>query len=148
MDMISPAGRHQQRTRGHDGTAGGIDSHPPAGGPGAHANGVDTLAAPPFAITSQHADGAVTIAVRGELDLAVDPRLRVALEGAADGDRTVVLDLRDCSFMDSTALGTLLRFASAVGERLRVVCVRGQVLRVLKLTRCDRYLTIVVSDEA
>jgi len=146
--MTFPAGRHPQEERGHNGMADGIRSHPPAGASLGRVNGVDALQPPPFEITSQQADGAVTVAVRGELDLAVDPQLRVALEGATDGDRTVVLDLRECPFMDSTALGTMLRFGSAMGDRLRVVCARGQVLRVLKLTRCDRYLTLVVPEDA
>jgi anti-sigma B factor antagonist len=54
--------------------------------------------------------------VTGELDLHTEPDLRRRLEPLAEGAHaTVIVDLRDAPFVDSTALGTL----SALARRLR-----------------------------
>ena len=49
----------------------------------------------------------------------------------------VVLDLGGVEFIDSTALGTLLKAGDEVesaGKRMRVVCAEGPVRRLLEMT--------------
>ena len=64
---------------------------------------------PPFGARSQEKDGVATIALSGELDLATAPILSDSLapfEG--NGVSTIVLDLHDLTFIDSTGLHAFL----------------------------------------
>lgn len=93
-------------------------------------------------------DGGLTlVSLRGELDAHDAPRLREtfadALRRAPEG-RPVVLDLAEVSFLDSTALGSivgLLRRTREAGRDLRVVLPSGPALRIFELTGLDSLLT-------
>jgi len=64
-------------------------------------------------------DGTATVVPHGELDLATVSPLREATEAAIDaGARTLVFDLGDVTFLDSTALAV---FAQATQQVDRVV---------------------------
>ena len=77
---------------------------------------------PPFGARSQEKDGVVTIALSGELDMATAPILTDNLapfEG--NGVSTIVLDLQDLTFIDSSGLLAFLearRRAMSNGHRL------------------------------
>src|SRR5437773_2565005 len=84
---------------------------------------IEPPAAPPrLAVGVEREDGRVRVALSGELDLATVDELRgrlAAVEG--DGAPTVVLDLRELDFLDSTGIGELLaaqRRLRAAGRRL------------------------------
>jgi anti-sigma B factor antagonist len=82
-------------------------------------------------------DGIAVLALEGELDLAVAPRMRARIEHAADG-RAVVIDMRGVTFLDSAALKELLRARTelpARDVRLVLVGVPPPVRRLLDLTR-------------
>ncbi len=78
------------------------------------------------------------VVASGELDISATPRLStvLAMASASPGGR-LVLDLSEVAFIDSTALGTLLKAGGEVesaGKRLRVVCADGPVRRLLEMT--------------
>ncbi|HEV2875427.1 MAG TPA: STAS domain-containing protein [Thermoleophilaceae bacterium] len=81
--------------------------------------------------------GWYVITVGGECDLNAAPALSVAVEAAFQhGASTIVVDLQEVTFIDSTAIGILL----AARERLRrsggtfeVVCSVPAVVRVLEI---------------
>jgi anti-sigma B factor antagonist len=80
------------------------------------------------------------VAIEGELDLSTAPRLkRMLLDALRSGRGRLVVDLSRASFMDSTALGVLVgvRRALQAGERLAIVCPRGDILQVFELTGMD-----------
>jgi anti-sigma B factor antagonist len=81
--------------------------------------------------------GRHVIAVDGELDLAAAPDLRRAIEAAIDaGAVTLVIDLNEVTFIDSTAIGVLLATRERLvrsGGSLEVVCVEPNVVRVLEI---------------
>jgi anti-anti-sigma factor len=52
-------------------------------------------------------DGVVRLALRGELDVACTDRLMERLDALARASRSVVVDLRGLTFMDSTGLKIL-----------------------------------------
>ena len=92
---------------------------------------------------------AETVHVRavGELDLATSPGLERELdEVIADGSRTsIVLDLRDLSFLDSTGLRclwTARQHALSTGGTLVIDQPSDPVLRVLRMTRLDKVFHI------
>jgi anti-sigma B factor antagonist len=93
------------------------------------------------------------IAVTGDLDLAATPELStVMLMAARAPGSLVVLDLARVEFIDSTALGTLLKAGGEVesaGKRLRVVCADGPVRRLLEMTNLtNRFQLCPSRDEA
>jgi anti-sigma B factor antagonist len=83
-------------------------------------------------------EGGHLIVASGELDVAAAPRLStvLAIATARPGGR-LVLDLSDVSFIDSTALGTILKAAAQFdegGTLLAVVVPDGPVRRLLEMT--------------
>jgi anti-sigma B factor antagonist len=93
--------------------------------------------------------GAVVVFVSGELDLASAPRLQEALaELAAD---TVVVDLSECTFLDSAGMGVLLASARGLsdsGRSLRVAAANPHILRVLEITAVDTLIAVHPDVEA
>jgi anti-sigma B factor antagonist len=80
---------------------------------------------PSFELTVESDDGRVAFVPRGELDLATAPELEdKVLAAVRAGDRAVVLDLRELTFMDSTGVRTIVaahKAAEEAGTELRVV---------------------------
>src|SRR5918999_5498285 len=78
------------------------------------------------------------VVATGELDMSATPRLStvLAMACASPGGR-LVLDLSEVSFVDSTALGTILKAAAQLdeaGTNLAVVAPEGPVRRLLEMT--------------
>jgi anti-anti-sigma factor len=106
----------------------------------------------PFETTAaQLNDGVRVIAVRGELDLSTAPDLEGPLDDAvASGDASVLIDLSDCEFIDSTGIALIVRAwqhldRTAGGDGSGRVVIYGcndQVRRVLEITGLERSISI------
>jgi anti-sigma B factor antagonist len=108
-----------------------------------------------MAYTLEHdpIDAGHLIAITGELDMAATPELStVLLIAAGSPGSLVVIDLAEVEFIDSTALGTLLKASNeieAAGKRLRIVCAEGPVRRLLEMTNLtNRFQLCPTRDEA
>jgi stage II sporulation protein AA (anti-sigma F factor antagonist) len=80
-------------------------------------------------------DGATEIKVDGELDLSVADQLQKAIDEAGPG--TTLIDLRYCTFIDSTGIAVILRAhrqREKDGGRIVAHSPSDQVLRVLMVT--------------
>jgi anti-sigma B factor antagonist len=78
-----------------------------------------------FEAEAYEIDGVAVVAVRGEIDLVTAPQLEAAVEQAIldhGAPRPLLVDLEECTFMDSTGLALLLRAQDRLGEDLAVVC--------------------------
>jgi anti-sigma B factor antagonist len=99
---------------------------------------------------SAHAD-AVLVQLDGELDLASAPVLEGRLEGPeVAGAATVVLDLREVQFIDSTGLRTIFAAHSRCrqrGQELAVTRGSEQVQRLLSITRVGEHLRLIDTPE-
>jgi anti-sigma B factor antagonist len=89
-------------------------------------------------LTTQDDGKTQLFALHGSLDIATSPSLRAALLEAAEHEHhTIVVDLSDLEFLDSTGLGALIgahkRAAESHGS-LRLVAQEGQILRLLRIT--------------
>ena len=89
----------------------------------------------------------LVLTLSGELDAYDAPALRAAFAEAAAGldGAVAVLDLTAVSFLDSTALGTivgLLRRVREQGGELRVVLPETEARRIFELTALERALDI------
>ena len=90
--------------------------------------------------------------VGGELDFATEPALLDAVSplllsdrGRRDSARTIVFDLAELTFCDSTGIGFFLRVAEAarlVGARIAIRNEQPAVRRVFETSDVDRRLLI------
>ena len=93
---------------------------------------------PPFGTRVEEHDGVAVMALSGELDTATVPILRenlAPLEG--NGLSTIVLDLRDLTFIDSSGLLAFLearRRAMSNGHRLVMGGASSAAQRLFELT--------------
>jgi len=89
------------------------------------------------------------ITVSGEVDLATSPELDVAIIAAIDsGTSSVVIDLTDVSFMDSSGLGVIVRALKRCREAendLDLVITNERVLKVFGITGLDQVIPIHAS---
>lgn len=94
-----------------------------------------------FQVESEELEGDIrAITVRGELDMNTAPELERKLEEAlGDSDTSIMLDLSECEFIDSTGIALIVRTWQRLdGDRVEgrlVLCrVNHQVRRLLKIT--------------
>ena len=94
-------------------------------------------------VETERRSGVALIAAHGELDAFAAPDLERALHQADSGGR-VVVDLEKVSFLDSTALGVVVRALRELGEHggdARVILPGGSARRIFEITTLDRVMT-------
>jgi anti-anti-sigma factor len=99
--------------------------------------------------------GVRTVSVRGELDLSTAPKLEGPLEEAlASEEGSVLIDLAECEFIDSTGIALIVRAWQRLGSgengRALVICSQNdQVRRVLEITGLELSIPVhTTRDEA
>ena len=92
------------------------------------------------------ADGVCTIDVKGELDVFNAGAFEEALDRASGG-KLVVVDLRQCRYIDSASISVLIRARKKTGDKIRIVANGGSVRRVLSLTHLEDVIPVVSSRE-
>jgi anti-sigma B factor antagonist len=100
-------------------------------------------------VTVERSAGGAAVVARGALDAYEAPALSDAFAAVA-GDARVVVDLAAVSFLDSTALGVVVRAVKEIeqgGGQSRVVLPRGTGRRIFELTTLDQALPVVESRE-
>jgi anti-anti-sigma factor len=105
-----------------------------------------------FRVSSESRDGFAVIAVQGELDMHTALDLAPLLDEASAAEKRVVLDLSDCSFIDSTGIALVLnanrRLSDAGIESGMTLCgLLGQVRRVLEIAGVSAQLRVSPSRE-
>lgn len=97
-----------------------------------------------IAVRDRGAD--VVIAVSGEIDFATTPELLAVAEPLAAAGRTLLLDLDEVPFCDSSGLSALVRLhkkcLDAGGGALRLARLRPQVEATITVTMLHRMLEI------
>lgn len=96
------------------------------------------------AIATSSLEGTNVITLRGEWDVATRERLRDALVALGTND-DVIVDLREASFFDSTALAELIALyerLSTAGHRLEALVGESNMRRLLELTSLDGLLGV------
>lgn len=94
--------------------------------------------------------GIAVVRARGELDAYAAPDLAAAFADVV-ARRAVVADLEAVSFLDSTALGLVVRSLREISERggaARVVLPTGSARRIFEITTLDRVLPLSPSCAA
>jgi len=96
-----------------------------------------------ISITDQ--GGLKILAVSGEVDLSTSPKMRDALLGCILGGASVVVDLSQVAYIDSSGVASLVEAfqnAKSRGQGFILANVGETPLRVLKLARLDRVFII------
>jgi anti-anti-sigma factor len=97
----------------------------------------------PFQVESEELEGGVRVfTVRGELDMNTAPDLEQSLDRAlAESDASIMIDLSDCEFIDSTGIALIVRAWQQLERndgdgkrRLALCCINHQVRRLLEIT--------------
>ena len=89
-------------------------------------------------------DGVVVVRVEGELDLATCASFEDAI-AETDPDQRLVIDLTQCTFLDSSAvrvLVTTVRAAQEAKGSVSLVATDPGILRVLEIAGVDTMLTV------
>lgn len=95
-------------------------------------------------------DGAVVVALHGDLDIGNVDRAKVAIDDAESlKPEVLVLDLRGLTFFDSTGLRLLIKTASraAVDHRRMVVTAGGSTRQMVDTIRADKLFEVADSPE-
>jgi anti-sigma B factor antagonist len=99
-----------------------------------------------FDVVARPVDGEVVVFVLGEVDLAAAPRLWQVIEAALpDPGGRLVVDLAETTFLDSSALGVLVRALKRLRHHGGDLVLRHpsrNARRVFHLTGLDLILTI------
>ena len=101
--------------------------------------------------TADGPHGGPVVTVFGELDTATAPHLREVLERAVEPDAggDVEVDLRGCSFVDSTGIAGLVWAAVRLqrqDRRLLLLGARERVRRILDLAGIGGHSAIVIDE--
>jgi anti-sigma B factor antagonist len=90
----------------------------------------------PFSASFHSLKAAAVVAVSGEFDLAAITQYRAARAEAMGADGALIVDLTDCTFIDSTGIAAVIRTferADKAGRPFALVASSSQVRRVLEL---------------
>lgn len=112
----------------------------------------------PFDVQSEELEGGIrAFTVRGELDMNTAPELEQALEQAlADEEASVMLDLSQCEFIDSTGIALIVRTWQRLDRNggnggkghLVICCINHQVRRLLNITGVESSISMHEEREA
>jgi anti-sigma B factor antagonist len=90
--------------------------------------------------------GAHVVSASGELDLQAAPELRDVLMQLIElGEKELVVDLSDATFIDSTTIGVLAgrqRQLRAVEGELRLICSNPDLLRTIEISGMGRVFMV------
>jgi anti-anti-sigma factor len=95
-----------------------------------------------FSVSRRRTGDAIVVAPAGEIDLATVDELQAAIDAAATDADSVVLDLREVTFIDSAGLRLVLQSSRAIGA-FGVVRGPREVQRVFDLVGLDGRLTML-----
>jgi len=97
-------------------------------------------------------EAACVVTVSGDADLyAATTVERELLRLVEDGRQSIVVDLTDATFIDSTMLRVLVNVSKRLrpaGGELLVVCREQNIRKIFEITLLDRVFTIFDSREA
>jgi anti-sigma B factor antagonist len=95
-----------------------------------------------FSVSRRRVGDAIVVAPAGEIDLATVDVLGAEIDGAVETTDTLVLDLRDVTFIDSAGLRLVLETSRAF-DRFSVVRGPREVQRVFDLVGLESRLTML-----
>ena len=93
-------------------------------------------------MTVERVDGATVVHVVGELDLATTGQFEAAVRELG-GQGKLVVDLSECTFLDSSAIRSLIAAGRAhEQEGISIVASQPSTLRVLEIASVDQVFPV------
>lgn len=90
---------------------------------------------PPFSLRREDVGDVAVVVVEGEVDMVTAPAVRAELQSIPLGT-SVVIDLCDTRFMDSTGLRVLFAARRDLDGRVHIACLpRGPVARLFEVVQ-------------
>ncbi len=97
-------------------------------------------------VTSTSTDGKTFIMqIKGKFDFNLVQDFRLAYANVTDETDTVVVDLRETEYMDSSALGMLLNMQKLLSDKVenfKISNCRPQIKKILQISRFDKKFDI------
>jgi anti-anti-sigma factor len=100
----------------------------------------------PLDVRVERAGAAARITVAGELDVATADRLRDALNSELDSTQQTIVNLEECSFIDSVGLSVLIAAAQQAGHTLAIASPSAAVRRLVEITQLDSLIPVFDSE--
>lgn len=104
---------------------------------------------PQFEVSSQtDIDGAYVVRIAGELDISHEDEVRAELRRAVRESKTIVVDLTECEFIDSSGVRALLLGHEAQREQggddagFGVAASSDQIIRILSVMGVDKVIPV------
>ena len=94
-------------------------------------------------------NGAAIVTVFGELDISTSVELRPVIEQALEADGDVEIDLRGCSFIDSSGIAVLAWAAWQLrgsDRRLRLRGARPRIVNIFERTGLAEHSSVVLES--
>ncbi|MSY38609.1 MAG: anti-sigma factor antagonist [Actinobacteria bacterium] len=101
-----------------------------------------------FGVSCETVQSALVVTVRGDIDMATAPLLWESINQHWVSEDSLVLDVSNVPFMDSTGLGVLIRAAERAKPHGVVVAVVGAVSRVRKVIEITGIDTFIFMGES
>ena len=96
--------------------------------------------------TSSSADNQTfTIQIKGKFDFNLVQSFRSAYSEIVDNLDTIIIDLRETEYMDSSALGMLLNMQKNLSGKVNTIKIsncRPQIKKILQISRFDKKFDI------
>lgn len=96
-----------------------------------------------FTYQLEEKDGQITIYCEGDMDIDAGELIEEQLEPALQSHATIVLDLAQVQFVDSSGIGLLIKLVQDLQEQERVVWlehIQPEVMEVFELLQLDEIL--------
>ena len=105
-----------------------------------------------LSVTSRQEGARTVIAVGGEIDVYTAPKLRDQItELVAAGRTSLIIDLENVDFLDSTGLGVLvggLKKVRAEEGSMSLICNQDRLLKIFRITGLAKVFTIHPDEAA
>lgn len=101
-------------------------------------------------LETREQDGRTLVAVGGEIDVYTAPRLRDKITELVNaGHRSLIIDMENVDFLDSTGLGVLvggLKKVRAQDGTMSLICSQDRLLKIFNITGLAKVFTIHPSE--
>jgi anti-sigma B factor antagonist len=103
-------------------------------------------------LETREQDGHTLLAIAGEIDVYTAPKLRDKITELVNaGHHSLILDMENVDFLDSTGLGVLvggLKKIRAQDGTMALICSQDRLLKIFKITGLAKVFTIYSSETA
>lgn len=95
-------------------------------------------------VTTKADAGVLTIAISGRFDFSIHNEFRQATKAVDASTKSIVVDLSNTDYLDSSALGMLLVLRDKIpGNNVKIMGARTDVKKILEIANFDKLFSIV-----